>query len=99
MAVTTKPSDIKVPTERSEFLFKLLSNPNYFGNIIDSPLKPIQVIKSNTSYEELKCVGFSPELSQLEGEVWIKQSGGYDGGICTSARRNMSAFISPTTTA
>jgi hypothetical protein len=92
MADKTHPSHIKVPTERSEFLFKLLSNPNYFGNISDSPVKPVQVIKSNTSYEELKCVGFSPEFSQLEGVVWIKQSGGYDGGICTSGSQEYVSF-------
>jgi hypothetical protein len=92
MADASKPSDIKVPTERSQFLFKLLSNPNYFGNIIGSPVKPIQVIKSNTSYEELKCVGFSPEFSQLESVVWIKQSGGYDGGICTSGSQEYVSF-------
>ena len=93
MAAITKRSDIKVPTERSQFLFKLLTNPNYFGNIADSSIHPVQVIKSNTTYEELKCVGFSPELSQLEGVVWIKQSGGYDGGICTSGSQEYVSFF------
>jgi len=40
----------------------------------------------------LKCVGFSPEFSQLEGVVWIKQSGGYDGGICTSGSQEYVSF-------
>lgn len=35
-----------------------------------------------THWEELTCVGFNPELSQLEGVVVIKQSIGYSGGIC-----------------
>ena len=81
-----------VPEERTKFLHKLLINPNYFGNISDSPFKPVQPIKSNTTYEELKCVGFNPELSQLEGVVWIKQPGGYDGDICTSGSQEYVSF-------
>ena len=82
-----------VPEERAKFLHKLLINPNYFGNLGDSPFKPVQQIKSNTTYEELKCVGFNPELSQLEGVVWIKQPGGYDGGICTSGSQEYVSFF------
>ena len=40
----------------------------------------------------MKCVGFSPEFSQLEGVVWIKQSGGYDGGICASGSQEYVSF-------
>ena len=82
-----------VPDERAKFLHKLLINPNYFGNLSDSPFKPVQPIKSNTTYEELKCVGFNPELSQLEGVVWIKQPGGYDGDICTSGSQEYVSFF------
>ncbi len=87
---TTQPT---VPEERSQFLHKLLINSNYFGNVSDSPLKPVQPIKSNTTYEELKCVGFNPELSQLEGVVWIKQPSGYDGDICTSGSQEYVSFF------
>ena len=82
-----------VPEERTKFLHKLLINPNYFGNIDGSAFKAVQPIKSNTTYEELKCVGFNPELSQLEGVVWIKQSGGYDGDICSSGSQEYVSFF------
>ena len=83
MATSSTPTDPLLPNERSKFLSLLLTNPNYFGNLIDSKQKPVQQIIGNTSYEELKCVGFNPELSRLEGVVWIKQPSGFDGGICT----------------
>ncbi len=41
-------------------------------------------IAANSSYEELKCVGFNPQLNRLEGVVWVKQNTGYNGGICTN---------------
>jgi hypothetical protein len=92
MAVTTRPTGAAVPNEREQFLSLLLANPNHFGNIPDSPISPVQVIESNTTYEELKCVGFSPELSRLEGVVWIKQPSGYEGGICTSGSQEYVRF-------
>lgn len=88
---TTAP-DALFPTERSQFRSLLLINPNYFGNLGDAAPKPVQKIVSNTSYEELKCVGFNPELSRLEGVVWIKQPTGYDGGICTKGSQEYVSF-------
>lgn len=64
MANSTKSSGNSVSTERKYFLSLLLTNPNYFGNLADSALKPVQKIIGNTSYEELECVGFNPELSR-----------------------------------
>ncbi|HXK03042.1 MAG TPA: hypothetical protein VMS37_11620 [Verrucomicrobiae bacterium] len=37
----------------------------------------------NTTYEEIVCVGFQPELDRLEAVVHIKQPVGYGGDICT----------------
>lgn len=82
-----------VPIERSNFLPLLLGNPNYFGNIANSPLKPVKPIAANSTYEELKCVGFNPQLNRLEGVVWIKQNSGYDGGICTEGSREYVSFF------
>ena len=70
--------------ERERFLPLLLANPNYFGNLENSKLKPVKKIAANSSYEELKCVGFNPQLNRLEGVVWVKQNTGYNGGICTN---------------
>jgi hypothetical protein len=71
-----------VEVERKQFRPLLLSNPNYFGNLKDSAFKPVKNIVSNITYEELKCVGFNPQLSRLEAVVWIKQPSGYSGDIC-----------------
>ena len=86
------PAEIIINAERIQFLPRLLANPNYYGNLPDSPLKPVQKIVSNTSYEELKCVGFNPQLNRLEGVVWIKQQSGYDGGICTNGSLEYVSF-------
>ena len=88
----TNPFERSFETERRHFIPRLLTNPNYFGNLPDSPYKPVKEIIANTSYEELKCIGFSPELSRLEGVVWIKQPTGYDGGLCTSGSQEYVSF-------
>ena len=59
-------------------------NPNYFGNLKVSPFEPVKVIKNNTSYEELMCVGFNPHFERLETVVHIKRSSGYGGNICSA---------------
>jgi hypothetical protein len=40
--------------------------------------------KANTTYEELACVGFQPELDRLEAVVHIKQPVGYGGDVCSA---------------
>ena len=92
MSAATSSAVGGVPNHRKNFLSLLLANPNYFGNVAGSPIAPVQALQSNTTYEELKCVGFNPELSRLEGVVWIKQSSGYDGGICTSGSQEYVSF-------
>jgi len=69
--------------ERAQFRALIVGNPNYFGNLTDSVFVPILPIVSNTTYEELKCVGFNPQLSKLEAVVHVKQQTGYNGGVCT----------------
>jgi len=71
-----------VEVERTQFRPLLLSNPNYFGNLKHSAFKAVKKIVSNTTYEELKCVGFNPQLNKLEAVVWILQPSGYSGDIC-----------------
>jgi hypothetical protein len=36
-----------------------------------------------THWEELECVGFKPDVAQLEAIVGIKQSSGYSGSLCS----------------
>jgi hypothetical protein len=79
-------SDLELPhlKERAQFRALIVGNPNYFGNLQDSVFQPVLPINSNTTYEELMCVGFNPQLSKLEAVVHVKQQTGYNGGICSS---------------
>ena len=49
------------PQARANFKLLTLSNPNYFGNLIESPFKPVLPICCNTHYESLGCVGYQPQ--------------------------------------
>lgn len=37
-----------------------------------------------TTWEELECVGYNPELSTVEAIVNIKQDSGYSGSLCST---------------
>lgn len=71
-----------VEKERGEFHKLLAVNPNYFGNIAESQYKPVKKIISNTKYEEMTCIGFNPNLNQLEATVPIKLPTGYGSELC-----------------
>jgi hypothetical protein len=77
-----KPRPDVVEAERSQFRLLLAKNPNYFGTIADSPLKAVAKIASNTSYEQLTCVGYNLDQSKLEATVQIKKPAGYGGDLC-----------------
>lgn len=68
--------------QRASFKKLLLTNPNYFGNLVESPFKPVLPVAGNTHYEELGCVGYHPQQEKLEGVVYIYQPSGYGTGIC-----------------
>jgi len=72
-----------VPPERGKFRALILANPNYFGNVKESPFEPVLNIQLNRSYEEIGCVGFQPQFNRLDAVVYINQPGGYGGGVCT----------------
>ena len=67
-----------------QFKALILGNPNYFGNLKESQFEPVLNIQSDTTFEEIGCVGFQPQFNQLEAVVFIKQPSGYGGGICSS---------------
>jgi hypothetical protein len=73
-----------VPKERGQFRALVVSNPNYFGNVVGSPYAPVLGVKGNTTYEEIKCVGFHPQDNRLDAVVFLKQPFGYGGDICSS---------------
>jgi hypothetical protein len=87
-AGTVAPASIvsldQVPKERIQFRALVVGNPNYFGNLASSPFPPVFAIKGNTTYEEIKCVGFHPQASRLDAVVFLKQSFGYSGGVCSA---------------
>ncbi|MGD0152900.1 MAG: hypothetical protein ABSC17_03925 [Thermacetogeniaceae bacterium] len=40
------------------------------------------LIKANTHWEQLTCVGYNPQLGRLEAVVSVKQASGYSTGLC-----------------
>jgi hypothetical protein len=78
-----KSSVLRYEKERQQFRALILSNPNYFGNIKASQLKPVLQLQGDTTYEEIGCVGFQPQFNRLEAVVYVKQSSGYGGAICS----------------
>jgi len=55
--------------------------------------KAVPPPKGNTTYEELACIGFQPELNQLEAVIYIKQPVGYLGDICSAGSQEYVRFF------
>jgi len=93
-AQAAKKPDKELPYigERAQFRARLMSNPNYFGNLKQSPFKPVLNIQSNTTYEELGCVGFQPQFDRLEAVIYIHQPFGYGGDVCAPGTREYVRF-------
>jgi hypothetical protein len=85
--------EVKVEKERIEFKKLMLQNPNYFGNLPKSPFKTVKKIVGNTTYEELTCVGFNPNLNMLEATVQVKLPHGYGGNLCQSGTTEYVRFF------
>ncbi len=84
---------VRHPAERIQFKRLLAVNPNYFGNLPNSNLKPVKVIAGNTSYEQVTCVGYNPPLSLLEATVQVKLPGGFGGGLCYAGSKEFVRFF------
>ena len=80
LGIDVKPTRPEV--ERESFKLMLLSNPNYFGNLAESPFKPVKSMCCNTHYEKLVCLGYHPQRKQLEAVVHVYQPSGYGTDIC-----------------
>lgn len=81
------------PKERSRFRSLVMGNPNYFGNLVGAPFEPVLKLVGDTTYEQLTCIGFNPNLDLLEGTVAIKSSSGYGGGLCHAGSREYVRFF------
>lgn len=79
-----QPPRLRVERERTQFRALILANPNYFGNLKVSPFKPVLNIQSNTTYEEIGCVGFQPQFNRLDAVVYVNQPSGYGGDVCSN---------------
>jgi hypothetical protein len=78
------PNLVAIPKERSEFQMMLAKNPNYFGNITGSKLKPILKMNGNVTYEKITCVGYNPDTKDMEAVIAIQRSNGYGGALCAA---------------
>jgi len=82
-----------VEKERAQFLELLDKNPNYFGNLPISELKPDNPVKSDTRYEELCCIGLYPERDFLEAIIEVKQPIGFLGDLCSPGSHEYVLFF------
>ena len=85
------PAKPRLTKERTQFKELLLAN--HFGTIPGSKLKAQAKATGNTTYEQLVCVGYQPELKRLDAVVHIKQVGGYSGNICTDGSNEYVKFF------
>lgn len=90
--VITKGRQQAFAKERAQFKALLLSNPNYFGNLKDSEFEAQLNIQFNTFYESIGCVGYQPQANRLEAVVFINESGGYGGGVCSNGTSEFIRF-------
>jgi hypothetical protein len=85
------PAKPRLPKERTHFKELLLAN--HFGTIAGSKVKAQAAPAGNTTYEQLMCVGYQPNLKRLDAVVHIKQTGGYSGDICTAGSQEYVKFF------
>jgi hypothetical protein len=79
-----------LPRERVHFKELLLAD--HF-KLAPSPAGPPQ---GDTTFEQLVCIGYRPQLKRLDGVAQIKQSFGYSGGICTAGSQEYVRFFAST---
>lgn len=82
-----------IEPERENFQTLIQANPNFFGTIADSILKAVKPMASNTTYEELTCIGFNPATNKLEATLQIKRDTGYGGNLCLSGTQEYVRFF------
>ena len=83
-ATTLTDKELKLHLDyRSNAKRLVAENPNFFGTIAGSKIKPIFPLKYNNSFEELGCIGYQPVLEELTATVKINRAGGYGGDLCS----------------
>ncbi len=89
---TKKEGRSGVQRERLHFRSLMAANPNYFGNLPDSGFEVVNKIVADVTYEEMTCLGYSPERKSLEATVQVKRPSGYGGGACDVGSREFVRF-------
>lgn len=79
-----KKEDLKKINELTKTRKLLLANA-----IFNQPID----IQGNTYWEELTCVGFNPQLEQLEAVVSVKRATGYSGNLCSNGSTEYVRFF------
>ena len=82
--IALKVTDFAHQNERTYFQDMLVKNPNYFGNLPDSKIKPKKKLIKKTDYEQLTCVGYNPDTENMQAAFAIKKSVGFSGNLCTA---------------
>jgi hypothetical protein len=70
--------------ERLQFHQLIAKNPNYFGTFPQIQLPPVFPLSQDTTFEQLTCLGYNPDLGLLEAVIQINQASGYSGDNCSS---------------
>ena len=85
-----------VPRSRSSFRSFITANPNHFGTLADTLLgdlfPTVEPKTSDTSFEEIGCVSYSPERDRLEATVVVTRPTGYGGARCARGTREWLRF-------
>lgn len=79
--------------ERAQFRTLITANPNYFGNLLESSYQSVFELQSNTTYEEIGCLGYNPKNDRLEAVVYLNQPSGYGGDICSNGTPEFVRFF------
>lgn len=82
----------KIEKGRTEFRSLIAVNPNYFGNLIESPFEPVEKIVSNTDYEQLTTLGYNPTSKTLFATFDIRRDFGYGGDLCADGSTEFVRF-------
>jgi len=72
---------------------KILPN---FGVDLSKILDKFFPVDGNKDYEELDCIGLSPDENLLAGIIRVKKANGYSGGPCTAGSKEFVTFWADT---
>lgn len=61
--------------------------------LLQSIISGSAITNSNTTWEELTCVGYNPSKGKLQAIVSIKQASGYSGGLCSNGSKEYVRFF------